>query len=66
MACVMCWFGRERRRVSEYVGRRMLRSEASGRRSRPEGEKKRRFIKAVKEGMKLVGGEKRVQIDSGR
>lgn len=44
----------------------MLRSEASGRRSRPEGEKKRRFIKAVKEGMKLVGGEKRVQIDGGR
>ncbi|KAK2893531.1 hypothetical protein Q8A73_016015 [Channa argus] len=47
------WFGHVQRRNCEYIGRRMLRLELPGRRSR--GRPKRRFMDVVREDMKLVG-----------
>ncbi|KAK2899617.1 hypothetical protein Q8A73_012746 [Channa argus] len=47
------WFGHVQRRNCEYIGRRMLRLELPGRRSR--GRSKRRFMDVVREDMKLVG-----------
>ena len=47
------WFGHVQRRDSEYIGRRMLRMELPGRRSR--GRPKRTFMDVVKEDMKLAG-----------
>ena len=45
------WVGHEQRRNSEYVGRRMMRLELSGRRPR---RRPNRFMDVVKEDMKLV------------
>ncbi|KAK2896145.1 hypothetical protein Q8A73_015633 [Channa argus] len=47
------WFGHVQRRNCDYIGRRMLRLELPGRRSR--GRPKRRFMDVVREDMKLVG-----------
>lgn len=47
------WFRRVQRRDSEYSGRRMLRMELPGRRSR--GRPKSRFMDGVKEDVKVVG-----------
>ncbi|KAK2880212.1 hypothetical protein Q8A73_022910 [Channa argus] len=47
------WFGHVQRRNCEYIGRRMLRLELPGRRSR--GRPKRRFMDVVREDMKLFG-----------
>ncbi|KAF3699483.1 hypothetical protein EXN66_Car015170 [Channa argus] len=50
---ILRWFGHVQRRNCEYIGRRMLRLELPGRRSR--GRPKRRFMDVVREDMKLVG-----------
>ena len=47
------WFGYVQRRESEYNGRRKMRLELPGWRSR--GRPKRRFMDAVQEDMKLFG-----------
>ncbi|KAK3563738.1 hypothetical protein QTP86_034462, partial [Hemibagrus guttatus] len=47
------WFGHVQRRESEYIGRRMLDMELSGRRQR--GRPKRRYMDGINEDMKLVG-----------
>ena len=46
------WFGHVQRRDGEYISRRMMRLELSGR--RPRGRSKGRFMDLVKEDMKLV------------
>lgn len=47
------WFGHGQSRDREYISSMMLRLERPGRRSGGRAEK--RFMDAVKEGMKLVG-----------
>lgn len=51
------WFGHVQRRDSEYIGRKMLKMELPGRRHR--GRPKRRYMDAIKEDMKLVGGSEK-------
>ena len=50
------WYGHVMRRDQEYVGRRMMEMELSGRRRR--GRPKRRFLDLVKENMGEVGAKK--------
>ena len=47
------WYGHVKRREDAYVGRRVLEMELPGKRK--VGRPKRRFMDAVKEGMKEVG-----------
>ena len=47
------WYGHIMRRGREYVGRRVMKMELSGKRKR--GRPKRRFLDAVKEDIRKVG-----------
>ena len=47
------WFGHEQRRDSEYICRRMMRLDLTGR--RPGGRPERRFMDVVKQDLKVAG-----------
>ena len=50
------WYGHVMRRDQEYVGRKMMKMELTGKRKR--GRPKRRFLDIVKEDMEGVGAKK--------